>query len=182
MNITRGKNPRDFAIGEDAERTVQNTHWIARFARCIVTNDRSDFSTVLQFRLCITKLRMRVASNRLRFDSRRARIACELSETALYSSIRSRPSVAHACTRSQDKRPLCKREFHSARPMVDAVPVVSVLSRLRASVPRRDRSSLAARIDARRFELVLTGRAGYAKQGEGPGWMTVNDCKTEKKE
>lgn len=125
---------------------------------------------------------MRVASNRPRFDSRRAWIACELSETALYSSIRSRPSAVHACTRSQDKRSLCKREFHSARPMVDAVPVVSVLSRLRASVPRRDRSSLAARIDARRFGLVLTGRAGYAKQGEGPGWMTVNGCKTEKKE
>lgn len=52
---------------------------------CIVTNDLSDFSAILQFRLRITKLRMRVASNRPRFDSRRVRIACELtmSETAL---------------------------------------------------------------------------------------------------
>lgn len=150
------------------------------FARCIVANDRSDFSAVLQFRLCITKLRTRVASNRPRFDSRRARIACELSETALYTrlSVRGLRSFMRARGARTNGR------FVNA----NFTPHGRWLTRFRwflfchgYALPFRGaivRASLRESTRGR-FELVLTGRAGCAKQGEDPGWMTVNDCKTE---
>lgn len=161
------------AIDKDAERPyIARIHRICRTAWCIPRTEaiiRVSPSAVLQFRLRITKLRMRVVSDRPRFGSR-VRIACETGRscvTFVYPcGLR---SLMRARMRSQDKRPLCKREFRSARPIVDAVPVASVLSRLRASVPRRDSSCLR---ESTRYIPRAECAGCTERSGEGPG---VND-------
>jgi len=119
---------------------------------------------------------MRVVLDRPRFDSH-VRIACETGRSCVtfVYPCGLRPFM-RARTRSQDKR-LCKREIRSARPIVDAVPVASVLSWLsrfrsaaRSFVPACCENQRVTDIPAKcRIQLR-----------DGPERMTMKGCKMKK--